>query len=247
MTTIFWAGDSTVKQNSIMTYPQTGIGQLFDRYVKRGCVQIENHAENARSTKQFIDEGRLAAIYDRMTEGDFLFIQFGHNDEKIADSARYTDPDGEFADNLERFVNAARNKKAIPVLITPLTRYDYRNPDAPFHHDAWAASMRRTAKRLNVALVDLTAMSERLVDEMGEDARSRLYLNLPAGIYPHFPEGLRDDTHLQPLGALTFGGLIARALHALGGAYAALLCDEYDQWVLETGKSADAAAAAQEE
>ena len=87
MTTIFWAGDSTVKQNSIATYPQTGIGQVFDRYVKRYQVQIENYAENGRSTKQFIDEGRLATIYDRIHAGDFLFVQFGHNDEKASDPA----------------------------------------------------------------------------------------------------------------------------------------------------------------
>ena len=95
MTTIFWAGDSTVKQNSIVTYPQTGIGQMMCRYTKLHEVHIENYAENGRSTKQFMDEGRLAVIYDRIREGDYLFIQFGHNDEKIADPARYTDPDTE--------------------------------------------------------------------------------------------------------------------------------------------------------
>ncbi|MGN0779629.1 MAG: GDSL family lipase, partial [Aristaeellaceae bacterium] len=123
MTTIFWAGDSTVKQNSIETYPQTGIGQVFDRFVRRYEVQVENYAENGRSTRQFIDEGRLAVIYDRITEGDFLFIQFGHNDEKVQDPARYTDPDTDFPVNLGKFVNVARNKKATPVFITPLTRY----------------------------------------------------------------------------------------------------------------------------
>lgn len=231
MTTIFWAGDSTVKQNSIATYPQTGIGQAFHRYVRNMQVQIENHAENGRSTKSFMDEGRLAVIYDRIREGDFLFIQFGHNDEKPEDPTRYADPEVDFPANLEKFVNVARNKGAIPVFITPLTRWDRNNPGAKYRHDEWAASYRRTAKKLDVALVDLTRMSEELVDALGEKARVEFYMNLPAGVYPAYPDGMKDGTHLQPLGAMTFAGLIARGLYELGGVYRALLCEEYEQWL----------------
>ena len=230
MTTIFWAGDSTVKQNSIATYPQTGIGQVFHRYVKHLQVQIENHAENGRSTKSFLDEGRLAAISERIQAGDFLFIQFGHNDEKPEDPTRYADPEGAYAANLERFVSAARDKGAIPVIITPLTRLD-RSASAKYRHDDWAESCRRTAARLNVALVDLTRMSETLVDGMGDRARTEYYMNLPAGVYPAYPEGQKDGTHLQPAGALAFAGLIAQGLYELGGVYADLLCDGYGQWL----------------
>ena len=230
MTTIFWAGDSTVRRNSMLTYPQTGIGQFFDRFVKRVDVQIENHAENGRSTKSFLDEGRLVPIYDRMKEGDFLFIQFGHNDAKLDDPARYADPDVEYVQNLEKFVNAARNKGAIPVLITPLTRRLFREPG--MSHGPWSESMRRTAKRLDVALIDLTAMSEELVDKLGEEAKA-FYMHLPVGVYPHYPDGLTDNTHLRPEGALAFGALIAQRLHELGGVYAALLSEEYDQWIEE--------------
>ena len=233
MTTIFWAGDSTVKQNSIVTYPQTGIGQMMCRYTKLHEVHIENYAENGRSTKQFIDEGRLAVIYDRITEGDFLFIQFGHNDEKIEDPNRYADPETDYPANLEKFVNVARNKKAIPVIITPLTRCMFRrNPK--LRHDAWADAARKTAERLGVALIDLTAMSSELVDEMGaEQAKSSLYMHIPAGQYTAFPNGLADGTHLQPLGAMTFAGLIARGLRELGGVYADLLCAGYDEWLVQ--------------
>ena len=230
MTTIFWAGDSTVQTNSILTYPQTGIGQVFDRYVKRDGVRIENHARNGRSTKSFLDEGLLMPIYDRMTRGDFLFVQFGHNDEKQDDPARYAAPFGEYSENLERFVNAARNKGAYPVLITPLTRRLWRDPNAPFRHDQHAQAVRETAARLKAALVDLCRMSEELVDAIPEEESRSSYMNLPRGVYPAFPEGLCDNTHLSPKGALAFGGLIARSLHALGGEYAALLFEGYDQW-----------------
>lgn len=231
MTTIFWAGDSTVQNNTITTWPQTGIGQAFRRYVKFLDVQIENYAVNGRSTKSFIDEGRLAVIYDRIKQGDFLFIQFGHNDEKPEDPTRYADPEKDFPANLERFVNLARNKGAIPVFITPLTRWDRNNPNARYRHDEWAASYRRTAEKLGVALVDLTRMSEELVDALGEKARVSYYMNLPAGVYGNYPDGMKDGTHLQPEGAMAFAGLIARGLYELGGEYRELLCEGYEQWL----------------
>lgn len=231
MTTIFWAGDSTVKQNSIATYPQTGIGQELHRFIRWPDVAVRNHAENGRSTKSFIDEGRLAAIDDGITAGDFLFIQFGHNDEKPEDPTRYADPETGFPENLEKFVNVARNKGAYPVIITPVTRYNRNAPSAKYRHDLWAASARKTAEKMGVALIDLTAMSERLVDELGEEARVKFYMNLPAGEYPNYPNGQIDNTHLQPAGAVAFAGLVALGLYELGGVYAALLCQEYVDWL----------------
>lgn len=233
MITIFWAGDSTVKQNSIVTFPQTGIGQAFTRYINRANVRVENHAENGRSTKSFIDEGRMAPIYDRITRGDFLFVQFGHNDEKIADPSRYADPDGAFQENLEKFVNVARNKGATPVFITPVTRYCCGNFDEVYRHKAWAAAMKKLGAKLDVAVIDLTASSEALVETLGEAARTTFYMNLPEGIYAHFPQGQKDNTHLQPAGAMAFGGLIARELYKLGGKYAELLCEDFEQYMTE--------------
>lgn len=213
MKTIFWAGDSTVKQNSILTYPQTGIGQMLDRYLQKGSVSVSNHAENGRSTKSFFDEGRLAAIYDDITCGDFLFVQFGHNDEKQEDPLRYADPDGEFCDNLERFANCARNKHAIPVFITPVTRRGFADPKARYRHDRWAAAARRMGEKLDVACIDLTAMSEELLIHTPEDVRDGWFMP--------------DGTHLKPEGAMVFAGLIAKALYQLGGEYRALLDTQY--------------------
>lgn len=227
MITIFWAGDSTVRQNSIASYPQTGIGQEMIRYIRPVDVQIQNHAENGRSTKSFIDEGRLEVIARRIGPGDFLFIQFGHNDEKPEDPTRYASPDKGYPENLEIFVRTAREKGAIPVIITPLTRYNRSDPAAKYTHDRWADAARKTAARLDVALVDLTALSEQLVDALGEEARVRFYMNLPAGAFENYPEGRADNTHLQPEGARVFAGLIARRLWELGGPYAALLSEEY--------------------
>ena len=100
MNRIFWAADSTVQTNNITTYPQTGIGQVFSLFVKDG-VTVVNHAKNGRSTKSFMDEGRLKKIDEQIGAGDYLFIQFGHNDEKSEDPTRYTEPFSTFMENLE--------------------------------------------------------------------------------------------------------------------------------------------------
>ena len=117
---IFWAGDSTVKQNDFTSYPQCGIGQGFSLFVKKEIL-IVNRAENGRSTKSFIDEGRLDYIRENIRKGDFLFVQFGHNDEKN-DPLRYTDPQGSFKENLRTFIKVAHDIGAYPLLITPLYR-----------------------------------------------------------------------------------------------------------------------------
>lgn len=226
MATIYWAGDSTVQNNDITTYPQTGIGQIFHLFVKPE-VKIENHAKNGRSTKSFIDESRLPVIYDRITEGDFFFIQFGHNDEKIQDPARYTEPFSDFMINLEKFVNVARNKKAYPVLITPLERRCFNEEGilGPGEHLHYAEAMKQTAENLSVPLIDLCDMSRRKLAEAGAEQTKDWYMHLPAGKYPSHPEGLIDNTHLKHEGAVVYGGCIARGLWKLGGVYRDLLVD----------------------
>ncbi len=231
MTTIFWAGDSTVRQNSIHTYPQTGIGQVFDRFTRRYQVEIANYAENGRSTKSFLEDGRLAPICHRIQKGDFLFIQFGHNVQNGDEPARYAPADTTYTENLRKFIDAARSREAVPVLITPLTRCNFHDLPEGQQHGPWADAMRRLARELDVALIDLTRMSEELVDSYGPAAAAGLYMTLPAGKYPHFPDGLTDRTHLQPLGAMTFGALVAKGLYQLGGVYADLLSDEYEAWM----------------
>ena len=106
----------------------------------------------------------------------------------------------------------------------------------PVTASAYAASMRRVAQRLDVPLIDLYQMSGELIDAWGDEHSKRYFMHLPAGVYPHFPNGLTDNTHLQPEGAMIFGGLIARGLKELGGIYAELLCDEYGQWQEEKGE-----------
>jgi lysophospholipase L1-like esterase len=229
---IFWAADSTVQTNDITTYPQTGIGQAFSLYTKEG-VSVVNHAKNGRSTKSFIDEGRLEAIDKEIGEGDFLFIQFGHNDEKNADPTRYTEPFSTFMENLEVFIGVARSHGANPVLITPLERrcfVDDKHLGMGAHSD-YVAAMKQTAEKNNVPLVDLYSMSRCALKKAGELESRKWYMYFDSGIYKNYPEGKTDNTHLRFEGALMYAGLIAKGLCELGGIYGDLVVDEVEKYI----------------
>lgn len=226
MNTIYWAGDSTVQTNDITTFPQTGIGQVFSLYLKDGYT-VSNHAKNGRSTKSFLDEGRLEAIDGRISEGDFLFIQFGHNDEKSADPTRYTEPGGSYNKNLRIFINTARVHGAYPVLITPLERRCFAGGAelGEGAHLPYVEAMKQVAQEEKVPLVDLYTKSRRLMNEAGSVVTTGWFMNLAPHVWKNCPEGKVDNTHLQYLGAVTFAGLVAEGLRECGGIYAEMVLD----------------------
>lgn len=223
---IFWAGDSTVAPNTYLTWPQTGIGQALGLYLKPE-IQICNHAVNGRSTKSFIDEARLAAIYNVIAAGDYLFIQFGHNDEKREDPSRFTESFGEFMENLERYVNAARNKGALPVFITPLYRRLFTESKTLVEntHLDYPDAMKETGKRLDVPVIDLCASSRELIAKTPLTVSEKWFMNLQPGEYPSCQEGKVDNTHLTYTGAVIFAELVAEGLKSLGGRYEELLLE----------------------
>lgn len=226
MNRIFWAGDSTVQTNDYSTFPQNGIGQVFSIFLKEG-YRVENHARNGRSTKSFLDEGRFETIKEQIGEGDFLFIQFGHNDEKKEDPARYTDPASSFRENLRLFVDAARSRNARPVLITPLERrcFDEEGRLGQGAHGDYVAAMKQAAREWDVPLVDLHGMSRAALEKAGEVKSRSWYMFFERGEYEEHPEESRDNTHLRYAGAVKFAGLIARGLRELGGVYGGMIID----------------------
>ena len=224
---IFWAGDSTVKQNLYRTYPQTGIGQVMNRFFKRE-VQIYNYAQNGRSTKSFIEEGRLELIDKELKKGDFLFIQFGHNDSK-PEVERGTEPNTTFKEYLMKYIEVARKHEAIPVLITPVTRRQFNEQEELVaSHGEYPKAMRELAKKEQVALIDLTQKSEELVQKVGAEYSKRWYMMFEAGVFENEPycRGLNDTTHLQYEGAVVMGKLIAEGLVELGEVYENLIDSE---------------------
>ena len=221
--TIFWAGDSTVKQNNITSFPQTGIGQGFELYLKKGII-LDNRAENGRSTKSYINEGRLDEIEALIGKGDFLFIQFGHNDEK-PDEERHTEPYSTYQENLVKFVNAARDNGAYPVFITSLYRRLFESEHKLIDncHLDYPDAMLQLGETLNVPVIDLCTLSKNVLEKIGDENSKHLFMHVPAGVYANFPEGKTDNSHLQYEGAVLFAGLIAEGLRKLGGIYADLL------------------------
>lgn len=220
MNTIFWAGDSTVQYNSYETYPQIGIGQVFPLFLKEE-YKVENYAKNGRSTKSFLEEGRLAEIESNLEENDFLFIQFGHNDEKIDDASRYTNPSTDFVKNLEKFIIVAKNKNAYPILITPLERRcfcDEKNLEAGEHAE-YVAAIKCTAEKNKVPLIDLYHRSREELQRVGELDSRKWYMYFGANIYSKYPEGMQDNTHLRFEGAVLFSEIIAMEMKSLGGIY----------------------------
>lgn len=221
---IFWAGDSTVKQNNYTCFPQTGMGQAFGLFVKRN-IRIENFAQNGRSTKSFIAEGRLDAIDRKIQKDDFLFIQFGHNDEK-PDALRYTEPYGDFQENLTRFIDVARKHGAHPVLITPLYRRLFQEDRKTLidgTHGDYPQAMIELGKILDVPVIDLCSLSKELIEKTGDEASKEWFIFVPAGKYANFPDGKEDNTHLRYEGAFRFGEIVAEGLKELGGIYAEML------------------------
>lgn len=223
---IFWVGDSTVQTNDYSSYPQTGIGQVFPLFLKEE-YRVCNYAKNGCSTKSFLDEGRLKAVEEQIGVGDYLFIQFGHNDEKREDPSRYTDPFSSFMENLEMYIKVAREHDAYPVLITPMERrcfMDDKHMGIGAHSD-YVTAMKQVAEKGNVPLVDLYSKSRMELKKAGEKKSRRWYMYFPKGIYDSHPAESLDDTHLRHDGAVHFASLIARGLKELGGIYGNMLLE----------------------
>lgn len=237
---LFIAGDSIQAHNDITRFPLTGIGAGLTLYLKHE-IKICNFARHGMSTKSYIEKGVLSLIEQEIGPGDFLFVQFGHNDEKAFDESRYTDPFGSFKDNLRSMVNMARRIGAVPVLITPLERRCFEtaappwNPDTgadtsrlgPGGHADYVVGMKQVAQEEQVALIDLYTLSRKKMEEAGAVETTKWFMHLRKGDYPAYPNGLVDNTHLKPEGAIIFAGLIAQELKKLGGQYAEMLVDGF--------------------
>lgn len=213
MNAIYYIGDSTVQFNKIDTYPQTGMSQVLELFTQEG-MRVHPHGKNGRSTKSFLEEGRFAPVVSGLTEGDFLFIQFGHNDEK-PDPARHTDAFGSYQENLRYFIREARRKGAYPVLITPIARrlFDEDGHFRPGSHGDYPEAMRQVGDEMQVPVADLTALTEAYLAQLGDEASKPLF------VWP------ADNTHLKPEGAVQMVAFLCQELRRFGMPYSGILYD----------------------
>lgn len=205
--TIWMIGDSTMSIKETKTYPETGWGMPFV-YFWDSTVAIENRAKNGRSTRSFIEEKLWVPVNENMKEGDFLFIQFGHNDESKEKVERYTSPE-DYKKNLEMYVQSARNKKATPVLITPVSRRNFDNAgNIKQTHLVYSEVVRQLAKEQHVVLIDLDEKSRTLYQQLGDEHSKLLFMHLDSLEHPNYPAGRKDNTHFNELGARKIAELV---------------------------------------
>ena len=215
--TVYTIGDSTMaNKDTSERNPERGWAQVLHEFFDAEHVIVENHAVNGRSSKSFFDEGRWKPIVDKLKPDDYVFIQFGHNDQKSEDPARYTDPNGSYREFLTMYVNETRAKNANPVLMTPIVRRKF-SPGSPLPEDThgeYAKAVRELAIQLNVPMIDMAESTGRHLLSIGAEESKRLYMWLPPGIYPKYPNGLQDDTHLNELGAFRFAQIAVNGMRA---------------------------------
>lgn len=214
--TLFLIGDSTManKENPDKN-PEHGWGQVLPQYLTTG-IEIQNHAVNGRSSKSFRTEGRWDQVEKQLKKGDFVIIQFGHNDQKIKDSTKFTNPYTQYRANLERYVNEARAKGAIPVLMTSIVRRNFNENGVLIDtHKEYPLVVRMVANDLKVPFVDMQLLTEQMEIAYGPENSKKLHLYYKEGEDPYYPKGKEDDTHLSRLGAETVAKLAAKSLKAL--------------------------------
>jgi len=212
--TVFLVGDSTMSNKEKSAYPETGWGMPFSIFFD-STVVVNNVAQNGRSTKSFIEENRWQQVMDNLHEGDYVFIQFGHNDEVKEKVGRYTTPD-EFSANLERFVKDTRSKKAVPVLITPVARRKFDSSGNIVNtHEVYAQLVKNVAAKLQVPLIDLNEKSMALLQQLGPENSTFLYNHLTPGEHPNYPDGKEDDTHFNELGARKMAEIVLKEIKTL--------------------------------
>ena len=212
--TIFLAGDSTMSIKDIKAYPETGWGMPFVNFWD-STVKVVNRARNGRSTKTFISEGLWKSIMDEARAGDYVFIQFGHNDEAVEKKERYATPE-EYKANLVKFIKETKALKAYPILLTPVTRRKFDKEGRIMEtHEAYSKLVREVAAGEQVPLIDLDTRSRDLLQEFGEQNSKLLFLQLKPGEHPNYPEGKNDNTHFNELGARLMAQIVLKEIKEL--------------------------------
>ncbi|MFT4155461.1 rhamnogalacturonan acetylesterase [Parafilimonas sp.] len=211
--TVWLVGDSTMSVKQKTAYPETGWGMPFASFFDSN-ITVNNVAQNGRSTKSFIEEKRWQQVMDNLQAGDYVLIQFGHNDE-VTTKKTYTTPE-EFSNNLDRFVKDVRSKKATPVLITPVARRKFDSSENIIDtHRQYAQLVRDAARQNGVILIDLDALSMELLRQTGPENSKFFFNYLKPGEHPNYPNGQEDDTHFNELGARKMAEIVLHEIQQL--------------------------------
>lgn len=202
---VYLAGDSTVQTYDSSRAPQAGWGQCIADYFTDD-VQFFNHAIGGRSSKTFITEGRLEKIGQEIKEGDYLFIQMGHNDSTKSRPERYTEPYEDYKEYLRQYIKVARERMAIPILITPVGRLHYVRGEFLADFGDYCNAMKEVADEEDVLLIDLMKTSIQYFTTIGYEEVHRFFMISVNGT---------DCTHFTDKGANEMARLVSEGIKGL--------------------------------
>lgn len=212
---IFLVGDSTMANKPLEENPERGWGQWLPQYLT-DQVEVQNHAVNGRSTKSFINEHRWDTVMSRLKAGDYVMIQFGHNDSKIDDSNRSAPAHTLYRENLLRFISDVRSRGALPVLITPVMRrkFDGQGKFVDQHGD-YPGVVKEVGELTKTPVIDLHKSSEALIVKEGVEGSKRLFLNIPPNHFKNYKGKEEDNTHFSEYGASSMAALVCQGIRDL--------------------------------
>ncbi|XZF16307.1 rhamnogalacturonan acetylesterase [Chitinophagaceae bacterium MMS25-I14] len=211
---VYLIGDSTASVKETKAYPETGWGMPFS-YFFDSTVIVDNRAKNGRSTRTFLSEHRWQPVADSLQPGDYVFIQFGHNDESKEKTDRYTTPE-EYKANLVKFISETRAHKAWPILLTPVSRRKFDSAGRALEtHEIYAPLVHEVAQQQHVPLIDLDEKSKALLQRMGAENSKLLFNQLEPGEHPNYPDGVKDNTHFNELGARKIAEIVLAEIKEL--------------------------------
>lgn len=211
-TTIFVCGDSTAATKDISKgSPERGWGHVLQPFFNPAEVVVDNHAKNGRSTKSFVTLGHWQQVEEKMKAGDYVLIEFGHNDTKVDDTLRFTTPE-QYGRNLLQYIEITRSKGAIPVLLTQVCRRWWKEEGLADSHGEYLKECHRVAKESGVLFIDAEKLTRDWLTPLGDEGSRKYFMNLPAGKYPSHPDGKNDNTHFTVEGARIVARMIGREL-----------------------------------
>ncbi|MDR6983292.1 lysophospholipase L1-like esterase [Rheinheimera pacifica] len=205
-------GDSTMSDKPNLAYPERGWGQLLPQFLLPQLTVV-NHAANGRSTRRFLTEGRWQLLLSELGKGDYVLIQFGHNDSKESDPARYAAFDTDYQTFLTQFIADVRERGATPMLASSICRRNFA-ADGSLKRDLaeYASAAAKVASATNVSFFDLQQLSCDFWQQQGKDNSQPYFIQVPAALYQKFPAGTTDNTHLTLQGASKIAQLFVQDL-----------------------------------
>ena len=212
--TMFLASDSTVTDQPSGQFPYSGWGQMIGLFLDES-IAVANHARSGRSSKSFIAESRLNRIAKKLCKGDYLLVQFAHNDEK--DNAGATRPFTTYQDYLKQYIDLAQEAEAYPILVAPMhRRFFEKDGSIKNTHGDYIEAMRQLAQQEKVPFIDLASLSKVYFEELGTECTKEVFLWAEPGQYKNLPEGAEDNTHFSESGAIEIARLVAKGILEAG-------------------------------